>query len=81
MNGWGWGMMIVWSAVWIGFLAVLIWAAVQWVRRTPQDGQPPQPPPRSAREVLDTRLALGEIDPDEYQRRREALEKRTAIGV
>jgi putative membrane protein len=82
MNGWGWTVMVVWSLVWIGFLIVLVWAVVEWARRSPQQPQSPQQPPRkSARELLDERLATGEIDPDEYQHRREALEQRTPIGV
>jgi putative membrane protein len=77
MSGWGWTMMIFWSAIWIGLVAVLAWIAVQWARRSPQDA----PEPRTARELLDERLATGEIDPDEYQRRRGALEQRTPAGV
>ena len=60
---WGWGilMMIGWLAVW----ALIIWGAVTvWRDRTPD---------RSAREVLDRRLAAGEISVDEYERLRSAL--------
>jgi putative membrane protein len=81
MSGWGWTMMVVWSAVWIGFLLVVVWAIAQWARRSAQDRQPPQQRAQTARELLDERLATGEIDPDEYQRRREALEQRTPVGV
>ena len=81
MNGWGWAMVIVWSAVWIGFLGVLVWAATQWARRSP-DGRPVDSRPgKSAHDLLDERLALGEIDSDEYHRRREALEQRPPVGV
>jgi hypothetical protein len=31
--------------------------------------------------LLNERPATGEIDPDEYQRRREALEQRAPVGV
>jgi putative membrane protein len=75
MNGWGWTMMIVWSIVWLGFLGVAAWVAVRWARgghQSPQSVQPP--PPRTARELLDERLARGQIDPDENRLRREALE-------
>jgi hypothetical protein len=41
MSGWGWTMMVVWSAVWIGFLVVVGWAMAQWTRRSERDGQPP----------------------------------------
>jgi len=35
----------------------------------------------TARELLDERLARGDIDLDEYQRRRQALEQHTPTGV
>jgi putative membrane protein len=75
MNGWGWAMMIVWSLVWVGFLGLIAWAIVGWARRSPQAPAREQPPAaKTARELLDECLARGEIDPDEYQRRRAALD-------
>jgi putative membrane protein len=78
MNGWGWTMMVLWSLIWIGFLGVLAWAAVQWVRGGSQISDEPASPiktmNKTAREVLDERLAAGEVDVDEYQKRRAALE-------
>ncbi len=83
MNGWGWAMMTFWSLIWIGFLVVVAWVAVQWARGS-QGGRPAQPPAagerNSARELLDERLARGEIDVDEYQRRRSAMELHSPAG-
>jgi uncharacterized membrane protein len=55
-------------------VAAVIWAITGSVR----GGQPPaasEVSRRSAREILDERLVRGEIDPDEYDRLREKLER------
>jgi putative membrane protein len=83
MNGSGWTMMIVWSLIWIGFLGVIARFAVQRTR-TSSHGSPPkpsQPSASTARELLDERLARGEIDADEYERRRSALENHRPVGT
>ena len=67
-------MMIIWSFVWIGLFGVAIWAVAQWARGGPQGSASVQQPSKTAREVLDERLARGEIDLEEYQGRRAALE-------
>lgn len=68
-------MMIIWSIVWLGFLGIAAWVAFHWARGDTQSTQSVKPPPpRTARELLDERLARGEIDPDEHRLRREALE-------
>jgi uncharacterized membrane protein len=78
MDGWGWTMMVFWSLIWIGFLGVLAWAAVEWIRHGSRSASGPTQPPHAtentAREVLDARLAAGEIDVEEYQKRRAAIE-------
>jgi len=82
MSGWGWAMMVVWSLLWVGFLGVIAWVAVQWARgKSPgsTSGQPPAS--KTAQELLDERLARGDVDPDEYQRRRDALEQHRRIGA
>ena len=70
--------MVLWSLIWIGFLSVLTWAAVQWIRGGSRGSDGPESPikttNKTAREVLDERLAAGEVDVDEYQKRRAALE-------
>jgi putative membrane protein len=80
MNGWGW-MMIFWSLIWIGVLGLIAWFAIQWGRNSAQGSPPSQPSTKTARELLDERLACGEIDLDEYKRRLDALDRHTPVGV
>lgn len=61
---WGLVMMIVF---W-GGLAALVWALVRGAWGGRRDGGK-----RSARDVLDERFARGEIDEEEYERRRRIL--------
>jgi putative membrane protein len=85
---WGW---IVMAALMVVFWGGLIWVAVTLIRRTTNASRPPaidgplSPPPAprpSPQDVLADRLARGEIDPDDYHARIEALErsKRTDSG-
>lgn len=65
--GWagGIGMLVLMALV----LAALVALAVVLVRRAPQA----PPPADAARRILDERFARGEIDQEEYERRRDAL--------
>ena len=81
MNGWGWAMMLVWSLVWVGFLGVIAWIAVQWGRGTKRQTPPAEAQGKTARELLDERFARGEIDLDDYRRRRQALDQAPPMGV
>jgi putative membrane protein len=65
-SGWGWIWMVVWWAVVLG---VIIWAVVRFSGGT-GGGERRGP---TAREILDERFARGEIDEEEYRRRRDAL--------
>lgn len=73
--GWGWipmaiMMLLVWGS--------LIWLGVALLRRTGTHehatvtGQP-SPPAPNPQQILAERLARGEIEPDEYRTRLEAL--------
>ncbi len=73
--GWGWipmaiMMLLVWGS--------LIWVGVALLRHTGSDepataaGQPPSPTP-NPEHILAERVARGEIDPDDYRSRHEAL--------
>ena len=69
MNGsdWAWGVgMMVFSLVALG---VLVWLVASYVRRD----QPGAVSASTPREDLDRRLARGEIDVEEYTRRRDAM--------
>ncbi len=79
MTTWGWVMMIVWSLVWVGLLATLAWVAVKWVRAGSLNSVGP-PQAKTAHDLLDERLARGEIDVEEYQRTRAALERHAKVG-
>jgi putative membrane protein len=56
---------------WLVFLAAIVVLAVVLVRQY----RGPATSGRSARAVLDERFARGEIDEEEYRRRRDALQR------
>ena len=62
MMGWMW----IWSLAVLAVLAGLLWLAVRWTG-------PQRAGPTAARRILDERYARGEIDEDEYRRRRAGL--------
>jgi putative membrane protein len=75
--GWGWGywlgmgvtMVLFWGLVIIGIVAL-----VRYIGSTWDTGRPPRETgPARPEEVLAQRYARGEIDDDEYMRRRELL--------
>lgn len=74
-GGWGWGG---WFAMLI--MMLIFWGAVAWVVVSlirhggprPHEQTPGVHAPDPAR-ILDERFARGEIDDDEYKRRREVL--------
>ncbi len=89
MNGWaggmGWTGWFLMSLFWVLLLAVIVWAAAQLFpgRREgvaaptgPVLGPPgTMPPAEDARQILDRRLASGEIDVETYEKLRDALAK------
>ena len=77
-GGTHWGLWIVMIVAMLVFFAILAWAVVSIVRQ--RDGQRlggAQSPPASGSpdplRILDERLARGEIEIDEYTRRRDLL--------
>jgi putative membrane protein len=70
MNGWGWAWMSLWMALGI---AVVVLLGVLVVRGATA---PPPRPEDDAVATLRRRFASGEIDRDEYRRRRAELESR-----
>ena len=67
-SGWGWFWM---SLTMIAFWALVAWVIVTLVRQGDRGG----PRTRDAESVLDARFARGEIDDDEYQRRRDLIRR------
>jgi putative membrane protein len=74
--GWGWGGMWLGPLFMIGWLALLVALVVlvvRWLGGAAPTGARPE---RTAREILDERYARGEIDREEYQRRRQDIDGR-----
>lgn len=70
-------MMVVWSLLWIGLLSVAVWVVGQRARGAKPSSDAPS---KTAREALDQRLARGDIDLDDYQLRRDALDPREPVA-
>jgi putative membrane protein len=79
-SGWAWWQV---SLMWVGMIA--FWALLIWlvyalvtgaVGRGRQAGRGEERRGEDARRILDERLARGEIDIEEYQRLRDAIEGR-----
>lgn len=76
MGGIGMGGMALWMLVWglvgLVLLVSIVVAIVWWIRHT-DNGQGGGPSAASPEEILKRRYATGEIDEDEYLRRRAGL--------
>jgi putative membrane protein len=68
----GWAGWLLMSIGMVAFWALVIWAIVVLVRGTAQP-QPPRVDAKRPLDVLQSRLARGEISVDEYERLRDAL--------
>ena len=78
-HGWGGG-----SWVWMTIMMVVFWGGMTWlaislIRRGNHGPQHstigPPPPPMAPHEILAERLARGEIEPDDYHRRLDSLNR------
>ncbi len=72
VSGWGYAMMIVGMIVFWGVVAA---GLVLFLRSIGTSGptQPPPPHGPTPQQILDERYARGEIDEEEYSRRRQTL--------
>lgn len=71
MSGWGYAFMSVSMILFWGLVVLGIVALVRYLGRAARPmGAPDRPTPE---QLLAERLARGEIDEDEYRRRRDAL--------
>lgn len=72
---WHWG----YGSWWMGLMMVLVWAAiiagVIWVVRSADRGGRSETPRRRPIDILAARYARGEIDDEEFERRRRQLEE------
>lgn len=64
-GAWGWEAWLAMALMMAAFWGVLIWAALAVVRSSGRD--------RDGASILAERFARGEIDDDEFRRRRELL--------
>lgn len=64
----------LWMVAWIVLLVALVAAVIRWLGPLGREGERPS---RSARDILDERYARGEIDRDEYIRRKEDIAGRS----
>lgn len=72
MGGWWFGWMVLWSLLVLAGLVFLIYGVVRLAQsRAPAAASTDQG--SSARRILDERFARGEIDEEEYRRRRDQL--------
>jgi putative membrane protein len=75
MHDWGggWGIILgpLYMVMWVAILAAIIALVVRW---TGLGGQASSRTTSTARDILDERFARGEIDDDEYEKRRRILE-------
>ena len=62
-GGLHWGWMVL---VWVVVVGVVVWAVVRITATTARRGG-------TAQDILDERYARGEIDDEEYERRRRSL--------
>lgn len=73
-NGAGAGGWLIVFPMMLIFWGAVAWAIVAVVRHTRTPTQPASPAQTDALQILDGRFARGEIDEQEYQSRRDALQ-------
>ncbi|MDZ7578038.1 MAG: hypothetical protein U0904_07690 [Candidatus Nanopelagicales bacterium] len=72
-GGGGFWMVLLWLVP-IAIIAVIVWAVVKLAQGS-GSGSTESPRPQTAEEILDRRLALGEIDPATHAQLREQLRR------
>lgn len=69
--GWGWGVLMMF--VWVAVILAIVLLVIRSSSRDARSDRKEQPDPD---QILAERFARGEIDAEEYQRRREVLQRR-----
>lgn len=72
-GGYGWGWMMLMPLVWVALIAAIVWAVVQLAHTSGKSSNEDRR--ESAQDILDRRLASGEIDAEAYRRVREELDR------
>ena len=72
-GGWGWGAWLMMGIFMLVFWGLVAWVVVTLVRGS-SGSSGSRRPERSAEEILAERFARGEIDKDEFNERRDALQ-------
>ena len=67
-SGMGVGGWVLMAVFWVGFVALLVWAVSRIFPEGGRSGPAESASTESPREVLNRRLAAGEIDVDTYRR-------------
>ena len=72
--GWGGSMWLgpLWMLLWLAVIIAIIGVLVRWLAPIERETHTS---PRLARDILDERYARGEIDHDEYLKRREEISR------
>lgn len=77
-NGVGWGGWLAMAVMMVVFWGVIGWVVVSLIRHNSAHSHPSQPQAAQRIEgirILDDRFARGEIDDDEYTRRRALIQR------
>lgn len=83
-DGWSWFWMAPMMVFWLLLLGVAVWAIARLVGSAERDDRrwdltrPQKTHEGHPRDILDRRLASGEIDREEYERLREVIDRRRA---
>jgi putative membrane protein len=72
-GGVGWGAWLAMAVMMVAFWGAIAWVIVTLVRNSASRSQPPAERGVDPLGILDERFARGEIDDEEYRRRREVL--------
>ena len=75
-GSWGWGSWLLMGLMMLAFLALVAWGMFLLWRSTQgtRGSEPPPTGPETPEAILGERLARGEIDPEEYRERLDALQ-------
>jgi putative membrane protein len=73
-DGWLWGMHVGWWIIWILVIAAVTWAIAR-SRPGGEASSTPSPDRETPLDILKRRYAEGEISTEEYEDRKERLER------